>query len=222
LFALYCSYYLPETLKQDSIIAINLHNIGQGYLTKLKNGALIKASLCMGLATTFSYLFASIAPFIAIKTLKMSPEQYGLYSCIPPLGMIAGFYLTQYLHGKKSAFEQIKLGISLATVFSLLGLGLQTYISHNPLYLFLPVPAIYTGISLVFVNTSALSIGSCNNKSNGSAMTNFLNMLLCTVILLIVESTSFSSSYFLFSLFIILSLAMWGLWQALRKDPHFS
>lgn len=209
---------LPETLHDKDITAIRIKTVFTGYMAKLKNPILIKASFLMGCATTFIYLFASLAPFIAIKTIGLSSEQYGLYSFIPPVGMIVGFYATQLLHGKMSPLCQIKTGAFISSIFSFLFFVLFYSEKINAITLFFPIPALYIGLSLIFANASALALSSATNKSNASAMTNFLNMSLCVVLLFVAEALPLPSTTLLSSFFIILSLMMWILSFLLERE----
>jgi MFS transporter, DHA1 family, multidrug resistance protein len=185
---------LPETLHKDHAVPLNLHNITEGYLTKLRNKTLIKSSLLMGCGTSFIYLFASLGPFTGMNEAGMSPETYGLYNFIPPIGMILGFYLTQVLQNKIKSMDQIKLGITLSAMFTSILMFAFLKGMINPLTLFLPIPGLYVGLSLVFSNASSISIASATNKSNASAMTNFLNMGLCVLVLFGTEALPFPPS----------------------------
>ena len=218
LILLLLSFKLPETLKPDCIIPLNLKNITEGYLAKLRNPTLIKSSLLIGCGASFIYLFASLAPFIGMNEAGLSPETYGIYNFIPPVGMIVGFYLTQALNGKLKAIDQIKLGITLSAIFSsfLISVFLKGMI--NPLTLFLPIPGLYVGLSLVYSNASSISLSSAKNKSNASAMTNFLNMGLCVIVLFIAEAIPYKSSKVLALAYGFLCILMYFLWRTLKRN----
>lgn len=216
--AIFLTLNLPETLQKDHIVPLNTHNIIQGYAMKLKNKSLIKASLIMGCGTTFIYLFASLAPFIGINELKLKPETYGFYNFIPPIGMILGFYFTQMLQNRLSCLSQIKLGIVITTCFVVFLSACFTLGYINSITLFLPMPGIYTGLSLVFANSSSLAIATCNNKSNASAMTNFLNMCLCVASLFIVEALPYKPSTLLPMVYLLICLGMIILFIKLKND----
>lgn len=209
---------LPETLKKEHIIPLKVHTIIEGYSLAFKNKILIKASFMMGCATTFIYLFASLAPFIGINELGLKPEAYGFYNFIPSIGMVLGFYLTQFLQNKFSCFNQIKLGIIISTSFvTILAIFFVLKIIH-PLTLFIPMPGVYVGLSLIFANTSSLAISEVPNKSNASAMTNFLNMGFCVTSLFVAEALPYKASFLLPILYIILCITMIGLFVGLKKN----
>lgn len=210
---------LPETLKKNQIVPLNMSNILEGYIVKLKNKTLIKASLIMGCGTTFIYLFASLAPFIGINELKLTPEKYGFYNFIPPIGMIFGFYLTQQLQKRHSCLAQIKFGIIISSAFTVLFTACFALGFIHPMALFLPIPGIYTGLCLIFANSSSLAIGSANNKSNASSMTNFLNMSLCVGCLFIAEALPYKASILLPLFYSLISICMIVLFLRLKNDP---
>ncbi len=188
LFLLIATSYLPETIKKLDRDALILKKIREGYCAKLKNKTLITASVLMGLGSSTIYLFASEAPFVGISYIGLTPEAYGLLNFIPPAGMIVGSILVNILAGKKEPFSVILLGIFIALSSSLVMLGLFLLGSISLWSLFLPMPFIYIGDTLVFSNASSFAMTYARNKSNGSAVMNCINLAMCVLILLAVEA----------------------------------
>lgn len=216
-----CVLYLPETLKPEKRVPLRTIGVVQSYTQSFKNTALIKASLIMGCCTSFTYLFASLAPFIVIKEMNLNPKQYGIYNFIPGLGIVLGFYLIQLLKSRLSHFLQMKVGI-LITLLSttLIAYDFFTQNAH-PLRLFISMAFIFIGVAVIFANSSTLALSTSEDKSNTSAVMSFMNMSLCCFNLFIVEAIPLKASTLLpisFSLLVIgLVVFLW----LLKKDTHF-
>lgn len=217
-FAFIMTFFLPETLEKQKAVPLNASNIISGYYHSLKNKSLVKSGLIMGCGTSFVYLFASLAPFIGMNLIGLKPDQYGFYNFIPPSGMVLGFYLTKLLQGRLPIHKQIKLGVAISCVFVCLMLVIFLIGYINPLTLFLPMPGIYTGLSLVFSSASSLALASSENKSNASAVMNFLNLGLCVVVLFISEVLPIKSSLLLPSVYTFVVLMMIGLYRTLQNS----
>jgi MFS family permease len=217
LFLLFLTLQLPETLKENAKISLNGVNIFKGYLATLQNKTFLKSSILMGCGTCFIYLFAQLAPFIGITEMGLKPQVYGLWNFIPPIGMVLGFSLTQGLHNKMKPLDQIKLGILIASCFIAYLMFSFSHKTPTPLSLFLPIPGIYIGLSVVFANASSFAIAQLSDKSNSSAMANFINMSLCVITLFIAEALPYKPSKILPTSFGILCVTMFFLWSHLNK-----
>ncbi len=177
---------LPETAKSLDSNALNGRLIVSSYLKQLRNPQLISCALLMGCGTAVVYIFASLAPFLAMEILKLNPSHYGLYNLLPPLGMVLGSIVAMYLAEKLSAKQAIGLGlvITLLGELIMLGASLLDYSSANTL--FLPMIIIYTGTSLVFANASSMATSQATDKAYASAMMSFINMgfsVICVFLL---------------------------------------
>ncbi len=185
---LFLTSLLPETAEKLDRQALSFSKVREGYRRKLKNRMLVTSALLMGCVTSFVYLFASEAPFIGIDVIGLQADTYGLLNFIPPVGMIAGSMLSHALAGKKEAPYAIMLGIAImffssAAMFLLFLLGKISAWS-----LFLPMPFVYVGTSLVFSNSSALAMTHAKDKSNASAMMNFINLSITVIALFVIGS----------------------------------
>ena len=65
----------------------------------------------MGLNTTYIYLFAAIAPFVAMTLLHLRADHYGLWNLIPSLGMVIGAFIAAQLTQHFSALVMIFGGL---------------------------------------------------------------------------------------------------------------
>lgn len=89
-FLFYLTYRMPETATVIDHNALKLSNIFYKYTRKLKNKQLLLGGSLMGCATAFVYLFAALAPFIAMQRMHLNPSEYGLWNLLPPIGIITG------------------------------------------------------------------------------------------------------------------------------------
>jgi hypothetical protein len=162
--------------------ALKLNHLKSGYLGQVKNKQLINGALLMGCASCFIYIFAALAPFIAINLLQMSSSEYGSANLLPAIGLIFGSLMAAQFAKKYDQLQIIKMGMFITVVGGLTMLGL-TSLQVSALYsLFIPMIICYFGLSLVITNASTLAMSQVQDKSNGSAIMNFINMGLVTVV----------------------------------------
>lgn len=200
--------FLPETLKQEDKKCFNLINIRDGYLSQLRNRKLVFSSLLMGCATSVIYLFAAEAPFIGIDYIGLSTELYGVLNFIPPIGMIVGSLFANYLADKKSPLSVIILGIWIVFIISVMMLGVFLLGEISWWCLFFPMPLIYIGDSLIFSNSSSLVMTHAKDKSNASAIMNFINISTSVIALFLVGLLPFQSVNTLPLAFVFLGMVM--------------
>jgi predicted MFS family arabinose efflux permease len=185
-FILYLTYRMPETAKTIDRNALKLSNIFYKYTRKLKNIQLMLGAALMGCSTAFVYLFAALAPFVAMQEMHLNPSEYGLWNLLPPIGIILGSQLSAYLAKHLRAIHAIILGITIM----LFGVSLMliAFMFHMLLaiWLFFPLTIIYIGMSFVFANASTLSMQTVQDKANASAMMNFINMGIATLSVLLI------------------------------------
>lgn len=212
------SFFLPETLTEDKKIPIDPLNLLRTYACFVKNTALIKSSFMMGCCTAFTYLFASMAPFILIQNMGLSPKDYGLYNFIPASGIIAGFYAIQFFKTKLASIKQIKYGMLVAAFFTAALTFLLITHKLTSLSIFLSMAGLYLGISIVFANASSLALSTTTDKSNASSTMNFLNMSLCCLTLFIDESFSKGPELIMISSYVILICFVILMWWLLKND----
>lgn len=216
-FLLLPSIFLPETAHELDVDALNLAKITSGFVQKLKNKKLVICALIMGCTSSFIYLFASEAPFIGINQMGLSADTYGVLNFIPPIGMIIGIFCAHQLAGKREMPSIIVVGILIALICALIMLCLFLLGIVSPWTLFIPMPLIYVGLSLTLSNASALAMSHARNKSNGSAVMNFINMGVCVVSLLIMETLPGHKTYTLPLFFSLLGVSMLVLWLIFLK-----
>ncbi|HAU1152281.1 TPA: multidrug effflux MFS transporter [Legionella pneumophila] len=211
---------LPETQKSLQLDAFQMKHLLHGYVSQFKNKPLISGGALMGGASCFVYLFAATAPFIAINLLGMSTTEYGLANILPSLGLTLGSVLSAQFAKKYSQRAGIQLGISISG-FAALAMMMAALTHHSALIkLFLPMIFIYLGLSFIFANASTFAMNHTPDKAHGSAVMNFINMGLVTVVILGLSVLPMSQ-YLLPAIYIILSALMMGLYLFTMKNSGY-
>jgi len=177
-------FRLPETQQYRDVNAFEYRHLISNYIVQFKNIQLIIGSLLMGCATCIVYIFAAVAPFIVINIFGMSSTEYGMANMIPPVGLILGSLVSAQFVQKYSLIKMIKFGIfmiSIGVIFMMLMLKLH----YSALFsLFLPMVIVYFGLCFIVANVSTVILSNVSDKSHGSAVMNFINMGLATLVVL--------------------------------------
>ncbi len=175
---------LPETKKILDSNALRFNHLIKAYGSQFKNLQLISGGMLMGGGTCFVYIFAALAPFIAIDMLHMSSSTYGSANLLPPIGLILGSLFSAQLAKSYQSVTIIGLGIFIALIGSTMML-LFVLLHMSVLFiLFIPMILCYFGLSLIFANASTVAMCSVVDKADGSAVMNFINMGIVTLIVL--------------------------------------
>jgi MFS family permease len=175
---------LPETLQKPQWDALQLRPMLRGYANQFQDKTLVAGGLLMGGATCFVYVFAALAPFIAMNLLGMTSMEYGLAALLPSLGLITGSIVSAKMAKRYPPLKIVLLGVSLA-VCSTLAMILAAITHQSPMItLFLPMILNYFGQSLVFGNASSIAMRHVSDKAYGSAVMSFINMGLATLVVL--------------------------------------
>jgi MFS family permease len=214
---LWLSTKLPETAASLDRHALKVSSIVHGYALKFKNKRLVASGLMMGCGTAVIYVFAAKAPFIGINLIGMTPDAFGNYNLIPLVGMLLGSIISTKIAGRFSLLRLLLTGIVTALVMTLTMVIPFSMGKFNALTLFCPMFLIYIAESLVFANISSFGLANAKNKSNGSAVLNFINLGTTVVAVLILEFIYPESAILLPLSFVFFFCAMLLLWMRLRK-----
>lgn len=178
---------LPETAKVIDPAALKLHEIVQGYRLKLKNKQLLISGVVMGLGTSVVYVFAAKSPFIGITLIGASPEVFGLFNLIPSAGLVAGSLIAARLASRYAPIQLLGVGV-IACLAATLTMLIPFVLATPTIFsLFLPMIFIYAAESIIFANISSLGLASAKNKSNASAVINFINMGVAVISVFLAE-----------------------------------
>lgn len=184
---------LPETKKELDVNALKFDHLMNGYVTQFKNLPLIAGGLLMGAGTCFVYVFATLAPFIAMNIMHMNASAYGTANLLPSLGLVLGSLVSAQLSKISKPAFLIRLGIMIALIGSIVMLVLVLMQSSAVLALFIPMMLCYFGLALVFANASTLAMSHASDKAHGSAVMNFINMGLVTAMVLSLGEVTISA-----------------------------
>jgi DHA1 family bicyclomycin/chloramphenicol resistance-like MFS transporter len=175
---------LPETLKQADLNAFKLNHLIEGYSKQFKNSRLIGGGLLIGAATAVVYIFAAEAPFVAINLMGMSSAEYGIANLLPALGLIAGSLASARLVKTLSLYAMVKIGIGIAAIGGIVMLLANMANLSALCAIFAPMVLIYFGFSFLIATVSTLALSQIEDKAHGSAVMNFINMGLATLMVL--------------------------------------
>jgi predicted MFS family arabinose efflux permease len=201
---------LPETYKVLDYEAFKISHLLQAYGAQFRNVSLVAGGMLMGGATCFVYVFAAVAPFIAIQLLGMSSSEYGTANLLPPLGLMLGSLLSARFADRYPFSLTIRVGMGI-TIIGTLWMFIASIMHFAALYsIFLPMVALYFGLALMMSNASTLAMSQVIDKAHGSAVMNFINMGLATMVVLCVGF--FPMSILLLPLiFMVLCVGMIGI-----------
>ena len=111
-------------------------------------------------------------------------SEYGIANILPSIGLILGSLYSARLSQKFALNFIIKRGV-IITVIGVILMMLTVIMHYSVLFaLFLPMMVIYFGLSLIIANASTLAMSHVSDKAHGSAVMNFINMGLATLVVL--------------------------------------
>ncbi|PWU08600.1 MAG: MFS transporter [Verrucomicrobia bacterium] len=175
---------LPETKTELHLDAFKWKHLVHGYVSQFKNPTLIRGAILLGGGTCFTYVFAAVAPFLAIDLMGMKPSAYGMANILPSVGLVLGSIFSANLSKKHSPHFGILLGILMGACSSVL-ISLALALHEPPLVaLFLPMIINYFGLALIISNASTFAMSQVEDKAHGSAVMSFINMGIATIAVL--------------------------------------
>ncbi len=214
---IWLSRRLPETATFFDDRALKISSIIEGYGAVLKNRHLMICAFIWGCCTAIVYIFIAKAPFIGISLIGLEPSAYGLFNVLPPAGMIIGSLLAMRL----ARFDVLKVilgGIIGSLVFAMTMLVPFAAGMITVWTLFAPMLLFFIPETLVFSNISSYGLSTAKNKSNASAILNFIN--LCTALIgVFLAGIIFPASALMLPLWIFFFLGvMLVLWFNLKRS----
>lgn len=201
---------LPETQKTLDLDALKINHLIHGYRSQFKNIRLTAGGLLMGCSTSFVYVFSAVAPFIAINIFGMNSSEYGLANIIPPIGLILGSIAGAKFSKKYASVSIIRAGILIAGSGVICMASMMFFHLHILFSVFLPMIIIYFGLCLVLANAATFAMSHVSDKAHGSAVMNFINMGLATLVVLSISLFSIKV-LLLPAIYIVLCIAMMGI-----------
>jgi predicted MFS family arabinose efflux permease len=203
---------LPETQKNLNCDALKLSHLIHAYANQFKNTQLIAGGLLMGACTSFIYVFAAMAPFIAINSFGMSSAEYGIANILPPIGLILGSLCSAKLTNKYSLQYIMFVGICITTG-GVIPMFISLFSNMPILFsLFIPTIIIYFGLCFILANASSIAMSQSDDKAHASAVMNFINMGTATGIVLSISIFTLNP-ILLPTIYILLSIFMMGMYK---------
>ena len=167
----------------------------------------------MGGATCIVYVYATLAPFIVINQYGMSSAIYGVASMLPSIGLLAGSLLSARLTGRYSLESIIRWGILTLVAGAVTLLLTMTVFSSAWLSVFLPMMVLYFGSCVTLSSSSAYAMSHAEDKAQGSAVMNFVNMGFTTGVVMSVGWLP-DHPVMLPLVYLVLGCVLLGLFQA--------
>ncbi|MES2217337.1 MAG: MFS transporter [Pseudomonadota bacterium] len=176
---------LPETQRNLNFDALKVKNIIQSYLYQFKNIRLITGGLLMGSAITFLYVFSAVAPFVAINIFGLNSKQYGMGTVLSAFGLILGSIISARLVKRHAFIEIIRFGIFVIIIGTIV--MIITMLMHLTVLftLFIPIMIISFGKCFIVSNASTYAMSHISDTAQGSAVMNFINIGLTTIIIIV-------------------------------------
>jgi MFS family permease len=214
---LFVSKRLPETAKSIDRGHLKIAAVIEGYRLTLSNRILVICSFMMGCGGALIYIFGSKAPFIGINLIGLSPGKFGIYNLIPPIGLILGSFLASAMIGR-FAVMKIIMWTTIGSMLALLTMLIPFAISApTAMALFIPMALIYVSQGIGYANISSYGLSTAQNKSNASAVFNFLNISTIVISVLLSEFIFPESALAMPLFFLFFLLLMLFLWSRLKK-----
>ena len=167
---------LPEIIITKDYNAFKLKQLFNNYIVQFKDLSIVFGGLLVGLGSCVVYVFASLSPFIAMNIMHLTPQSYGIYNCIPSIGILFGSLFSNYLGKIWSPNKSLKFGLLISIIGSLLLFLMLFVFKNKAISLFLPMIIIYFGLSFIFGNSATLALQYAKDKSNASSVMSFINM----------------------------------------------
>ncbi len=218
IFLLLLALPMRETALNLDKEALKPRSIINKYKKAFMNIPLLCGGILMGSGTAFVYVFASLAPFIAMNLMHLQPATYGSWNLLPPVGIILGSQLAARASKLLSPLKAIYLGLTIAIIGIAIMFIAFLYGQALAKFLFFPLVIIYVGISFIFGNASSVAMQSTEDKSTASAVMNFINMGIATICVLLLGFVSSTNLLLLPSAFVLLGAL--GIFSALLLMKH--
>jgi MFS transporter, DHA1 family, multidrug resistance protein len=106
-----------------------------------------------------SHIFAAGAPAVLIISFGISPEHYGYYAALPPMGFLAGSFLSNRLTGRLGVNGLITIGATILIPAGFAMVLLALLHVTGPYVVIGPMIVICCGSGLITPNAAAGSLG---------------------------------------------------------------
>lgn len=210
--------FLPETILEKEKHALKIKNFIGVYKAQLKDRKVMYVSIIIGLAISFNYTFATMAPSIAITQMKVSPSFYGLFNIIPSAALVLGAVLSGLLATSRRLVPmKIMLYAIILTLFgTVLMFGLFVSKGISIYSLFIPYAIALIGQPIIETNTLCLALHHHKNKAITSAVINCVTISICAIFSLLSSLLGTSSGIYIPLIFFALTGLIFYLYRKLK------
>jgi DHA1 family bicyclomycin/chloramphenicol resistance-like MFS transporter len=106
------------------------------------------------------HIFAAGAPAVLIGTFGVTPQHYGYYATLPPLGYVVGSFLSKRLTGRLGINNVIAIGATVLVPAGLSMVGLALLHVAGPFMVVGPMIVVCCGSGLITPNAAAGALGA--------------------------------------------------------------
>lgn len=202
-------FWLPETRKTPLVASpLNWQHIIKRYAEQVTHQKVLLFCSIMGLATANIYVFAAVAPFLAIQKIGISAAEYGTWMLLAYFGMLIGSALTSWLAHYVHPFKtMVGATIGLLVCAILMTASFEFY-GLSSWKLFGMGALVFAFELMIFSNSSALASMVMEDKSNVSAIMTALNMVLAFVTVQIVAELHGFSILIMPIIFVLIAVSI--------------
>jgi len=129
------------------------------YRTLIATRCFIGYALAAAGAHAGFHIFAAGAPAVLIGKFGVSPEQYGYYAALPPLGFLVGSFFSSRLTIRRGVNGMIRIGSAVLVPAGLIMLALALLHILSPFAVIGPMIFVCCGSGLITPNATAGSLG---------------------------------------------------------------
>ncbi len=208
---------LPETAPELHKDAIQLKKIAHNYIRHFKDPFLMLHAFLAGLSTIMIYLFATFAPFIGINEIGLSSDEYGVLVFVPSMGILCGALVSNFIGNKMKLQSNILFGVCVAIASIIVLSFCFAYGMINSWSLFLTAFFLYFGCNLIWSNAIAQGMSEAYDKSNASAVVQFINVGTGTLGLFIAQAIPIQTIILYPSVLGIISIFALAIWVKLKS-----
>ena len=141
--------WLPESLPQPQRQPFNARNLLRGYADLLRNRKLLALVLASGLPFNGMFLYVLSAPVFLGQHLRLAPSQFFWFFVLTVSGIMGGAWLSGRLAGRVKPRHQIRHGLLIMFVVSVINIALNLLLDPHPAWALLPMAAYAFGWSLM-------------------------------------------------------------------------
>lgn len=202
LVLLYPAYNLPETIQVPDKQALNYQHIFENYKKLFRNKKLVGYALCSGFSSACIYVFGAEGPFIGIHLLHVSPATYGFLGLTPFIGTLVGSLVVIRLNNVDPIrVLKIAFVIELSAALLMFFFFVFHYVTLFTLLILMGLFCL--GHPLMAGTAISLAMRQTEDKSHGSAVTNFVAASMAVLITFLLGILHIATAWIMPAIFLI-------------------